>query len=165
MSPSLDTGRRGGMDFSSVHEQAHGFIFSLLHNEPLLVALLSFLGAQACKVVTAWYKDGRWDMRRLLGSGGMPSSHTALVTGLTTSVGFGSGFDSPLYAACVVFTLVVMYDATGVRLQAGRQAEVLNQIIFELPPEHPVSDLRPLREAIGHTIAQVGSILLRLIKY
>ena len=86
----------------------------------------------------------------------MPSSHTALVVGLTTAVGLKESLDSSMFALCLVFSLVVMYDASGVRLHAGRQAEVLNQLIFELPPDHPVSDTRPLRDSIGHTPVQVG---------
>ena len=92
-----------------------------------------------------------------MGSGGMPSSHTALVVGLTTAVGLKDSWDSSLFALCVVFSLVVMYDATGVRLQAGRQAEILNQMILELPTQHPVSDTRPLRDSLGHTPVEVGA--------
>jgi acid phosphatase family membrane protein YuiD len=91
-----------------------------------------------------------------VGSGGMPSSHTALVVGLTTAIGLKESLDSSIFALCLVFSLVVMYDATGVRLHAGRQAEVLNQLILELPPQHPVSDTRPLRDSLGHTPIQVG---------
>ena len=65
----------------------------------------------------------------IVGSGGMPSSHTALVVGLCTSIGLKEGMQSSIFALCLVFSLVVMYDATGVRLHAGRQAEVLNQLI------------------------------------
>ena len=85
----------------------------------------------------------------------MPSSHTALVVGLTTAVGLKDSLDSSMFALCLVFSLVVMYDATGVRLQAGRQAEVLNLMILELPQQHPVSDTRPLRDSLGHTPVEV----------
>ena len=88
------------------------------------------------------------------------------------AVGLEDGFGEPLFAACFVFSVIVrrpgldaaryfshgsqvMYDASGVRLHAGRQAEVLNQIIYELPPEHPVRDTRPLRDSLGHTPVQV----------
>ena len=103
------------------------------------------------------YSTGKLDWVRLVGSGGMPSSHTALVVGLTTAVGLKDSVDSSLFALCLVFSLVVMYDATGVRLQAGRQAEVLNQMILELPQQHPVSDTRPLRDSLGHTPVEVGA--------
>jgi acid phosphatase family membrane protein YuiD len=106
---------------------------------------------------TRRYSTGKLDWGRLVGSGGMPSSHTALVVGLTTAVGLKESLDSSLFALCLVFSLVVMYDATGVRLQAGRQAEVLNQMILELPQQHPVSDTRPLRDSLGHTPVEVGA--------
>ena len=86
----------------------------------------------------------------------MPSSHTALVVGLTTSVGLKESLDSSIFAMCLVFSLVVMYDATGVRLHAGRQAEVLNQMIMELPATHPASEYRTLRNSLGHTPPEVG---------
>ncbi|CAI5528169.1 unnamed protein product [Closterium sp. Naga37s-1] len=85
----------------------------------------------------------------------MPSSHSSSVMGLACAVAFQEGTASPLFAACLVFAVVVMYDASGVRLQAGRQAEVLNQIVYELPPDHPLAESRPLKEPIGHTQPQV----------
>jgi uncharacterized protein len=102
------------------------------------------------------HTTGKLDYGRLVGSGGMPSSHTALVVGLTTSVGLKESLDSSIFAMCLVFSLVVMYDATGVRLHAGRQAEVLNQMIMELPATHPASESRPLRNSLGHTPPEVG---------
>ena len=97
----------------------------------------------------------------------MPSSHTALVVGLTTAVGLKDSLDSSMFALCLVFSLVVMYDATGVRLQAGRQAEVLNLMILELPQQHPVSDTRPLRDSLGHTPMEVmaGAVLGVVVGY
>jgi acid phosphatase family membrane protein YuiD len=97
----------------------------------------------------------------------MPSSHTALVVGLTTAVGLKDSLDSSMFALCLVFSLVVMYDATGVRLQAGRQAEVLNLMILELPQQHPVSDTRPLRDSLGHTPVEVmaGAVVGVVVGY
>ncbi|RDX90202.1 yuiD [Mucuna pruriens] len=100
----------------------------------------------------------------------MPSSHSATVTALAAAIGLHEGFGAPLFATALVFACIVMYDATGVRLQAGRQAEwillngysqVLNQIVYELPAEHPLAESRPLRELLGHTPLQVivGGIL------
>jgi len=86
--------------------------------------------------------------------------------GLTTSVGLGHGADSAIFAVSLIFSVVVMYDAAGVRLQAGQHADVLNQIVFELPPEHPVANsFKPLREMIGHTPVQVvaGALLGMLV--
>eukprot|EP00250_Pteridium_aquilinum_P012549 c20793_g2_i1 orf=364-855(+) len=128
---------------------------SIFQNQPLMAALISFLIAQSLKVFTTWYKEKRWEAKRLLGSGGMPSSHAATVMGLAAGIGLKDGPGGSVFAIALVLASVVMYDASGVRLQAGRQAEVLNQIVFELPPEHPLAETRPLREPLGHTPPQV----------
>ncbi|XP_015899469.1 uncharacterized protein LOC107432790 isoform X2 [Ziziphus jujuba] len=130
-------------------------------NLPLLSAFLSFAFAQFLKLFTTWFKEKRWDSRRMLGSGGMPSSHSATVTALAVAIGLQEGTGGPAFALAVVLACVVMYDASGVRLHAGRQAELLNQIVCELPPEHPVSSVRPLRDSLGHTPLQVvaGAVL------
>ncbi|OVA03421.1 Acid phosphatase/vanadium-dependent haloperoxidase-related [Macleaya cordata] len=130
-------------------------------NLPLLSAFLAFAIAQFLKVFTTWYKEKRWDSKRMLGSGGMPSSHSATVTALAVAIGFHDGTGGSTFALAVVLAAVVMYDASGVRLHAGRQAEVLNQIVCELPTEHPLSNVRPLRELLGHTPLQViaGAVL------
>ncbi|CAK8567195.1 unnamed protein product [Lathyrus sativus] len=129
--------------------------YSGFGNYPLFCAIVAFTIAQSIKFFTVWYKEKVWDPKQLIGSGGMPSSHSATVTALATAVGFREGFGGPLFATALVLAIIVMYDATGVRLQAGRQAEVLNQIVVELPAEHPLSDSRPLRELLGHTPPQV----------
>lgn len=128
---------------------------SRLTNYPLISAFLAFAIAQSIKFFTSWYKERRWDLKQLVGSGGMPSSHSATVAALAMAVGFQEGFGGSLFSIALILACVVMYDATGVRLQAGRQAEVLNQILYELPAEHPLSDSRPLRELLGHTPPQV----------
>ncbi|KAH1032555.1 hypothetical protein J1N35_044729 [Gossypium stocksii] len=153
-------------------------------NVPLLSAFFAFALAQFLKLFTTWYKEKRWDSRRLVASGGMPSSHSATVTALAAAIGLQEGLGGSAFAIALVLACVVMYDASGVRLHAGRQAEVrifsvnhqtlffciwisphyyqlLNQIVCELPPEHPVSSVRPLRDSLGHTPLQVlaGSIL------
>ncbi|KAJ0976978.1 hypothetical protein J5N97_012452 [Dioscorea zingiberensis] len=135
--------------------------FSFSRNYPLISALLAFAIAQSIKFFTFWYREKRWDLRQLVGSGGMPSSHSATVTALATAIGFHDGFESSLFATAMIFACVVMYDAFGVRLHAGKQAEVLNQIVYELPSEHPLADTRPLRELLGHTPTQVvaGAVL------
>ncbi|KAK5838914.1 hypothetical protein PVK06_007660 [Gossypium arboreum] len=100
------------------------------------------------------YKEKQWDLKQLVGSGGMPSSHSSTVTALATAIGFQEGFGGALFATALILACIVMYDATGVRLHAGRQAEVLNQIVYELPAEHPLAESRPLRELLGHTPPQ-----------
>uniref|UniRef100_A0A0D6R3C1 Phosphatidic acid phosphatase type 2/haloperoxidase domain-containing protein n=1 Tax=Araucaria cunninghamii TaxID=56994 RepID=A0A0D6R3C1_ARACU len=137
----------------SQNEVAH----SLFANYPLTAAFLSFVVAQSLKILTSWYKEKRWDAKRLIGSGGMPSSHSAAVSALAVAVGLHDGPGASTFAIALVLACVVMYDAFGVRLHAGRQAEVLNQIVFELPAEHPLADTRPLREPLGHTPLQVAA--------
>lgn len=128
---------------------------SIFTNFPLISAFSAFLLAQSIKVLTTWYKERRWDLKQLVASGGMPSSHSATVAALAAGVGLHEGVGSSIFAAAVILACVVMYDATGVRLHAGRQAEVLNQIVYELPAEHPLAESRPLREILGHTPPQV----------
>lgn len=138
---------------SSVHETVSSS--SILGNYPLISAFVAFAIAQSIKFFTSWYKERRWDLKQLVGSGGMPSSHSATVTGLAMAIGFQEGFGGSHFAIALILACVVMYDATGVRLHAGRQAEVLNQIVYELPAEHPLAESRPLRELLGHTPPQV----------
>ncbi|XP_044488342.1 uncharacterized membrane protein YuiD-like isoform X2 [Mangifera indica] len=142
-------------DSSSTSTSSSSTSLSIITNYPLISALVSFAIAQSIKVVTLWYKERRWDLKQLVGSGGMPSSHSATVTSLAMAVGLQESFGGSLFAIALILACVVMYDATGVRLHAGRQAEVLNQIVYELPAEHPLAERRPLRELLGHTPPQV----------
>nr|XP_043621031.1 uncharacterized membrane protein YuiD isoform X1 [Erigeron canadensis] len=129
----------------------------LPYSVPLLSAFLAFAIAQFLKVITTWYKEKKWDPKKIVGSGGMPSSHSSTVVALAISIGLQEGVDSSAFAIAVVLAFIVMYDATGVRLHAGRQAELLNQIVCEFPPEHPLSESRPLRDSLGHTPIQVAA--------
>ncbi|KAG2265649.1 hypothetical protein Bca4012_076998 [Brassica carinata] len=129
--------------------------FSIFTNYPLISAFTAFAIAQFIKLFTSWYRERRWDLKQLLGSGGMPSSHSSTVTALAVAIGLQEGFGGSHFAIALILASVVMYDATGVRLHAGRQAEVLNQIVFELPAQHPLAESRPLRELLGHTPPQV----------
>lgn len=143
---------------------------SIFLNYPLISAVLGFVIAQSIKFFTTWYKEGRWDLFQLVASGGMPSSHSSTVTALAIAIGCQEGFDGSVFAVAAILACVVMYDAVGVRLHAGKQAEVLNQIVYELPSEHPLAVTRPLRELLGHTPFQVlaGSflgIVIALIGY
>ncbi|XP_044466243.1 uncharacterized membrane protein YuiD-like isoform X2 [Mangifera indica] len=136
-------------------------------NLPLISAFLAFALAQFLKIFTTWFKEKRWDSKRILGSGGMPSSHSATVMALTVAIALEEGTGGPAFAIAVVLACIVMYDASGVRLHAGRQAELLNQIVCEFPPDHPLSSVRPLRELLGHTPAQVvaGALLGCIVAY
>lgn len=120
----------------------------------LLPALLAWGIAQTVKVVLASVRQRHLDLRVLAQTGGMPSSHAAIVTGLTAAVGRINGVDSASFAIAVIFSLVVMYDAQGVRRAAGRQAAVLNRLIDDLVAQRGLREDR-LRELLGHTPFQV----------
>ncbi|NJN31692.1 MAG: divergent PAP2 family protein [Synechococcales cyanobacterium RM1_1_8] len=132
--------------------QTFGEIF---RNSILLNSFLACFLAQAIKGIVDVIQHGKLDFRAVLGSGGMPSSHSALVTALATGVGENQGWSSAEFAMATVFAVIVMYDATGVRQAAGKQAKLLNQIIEELfHDEHHFNEER-LKELLGHTPVQV----------
>jgi uncharacterized protein len=125
-----------------------------LGNRVLQAALLPWATAQVLKVIIELLWRHKLNLRLLTSSGGMPSSHSAMVVGLTTAIAVSEGADSSMFAMSLVLTFVVLYDATGVRRSAGIQARILNQIIDELFQGHPISDMR-LRELLGHTPIEV----------
>lgn len=120
----------------------------------ILPSLVAWAIAQAFKVVVEFYKIRRLDLRILAAMGGMPSSHTAMVMALTTVLGRLYGLGSPLFALALIFSLVVMYDATGVRRAAGRQAAVLNRVVEDLRQHRGFHEER-LLELLGHTPVEV----------
>lgn len=130
------------------------FFSALAANHVFQVAFWAWLSAQILKFPVNILMYGKLDLKRLIGSGGMPSSHSALVMALAVSVGKNLGWDSPLFAVAAVTAGIVMYDAAGVRRAAGKQAEVLNQIIEELYQGSHISPER-LKELIGHTPFEV----------
>jgi acid phosphatase family membrane protein YuiD len=110
---------------------------------------------QGYKGFRAYFTHGRrWDLQRFVGTGGMPSSHAASVAALTTSIGISEGFRSGLFGATLFFSLIVMYDAAGLRRAAGRQAAILNRLIDE-HFKHPEEDTQKLIELLGHTPLEV----------
>jgi len=123
-------------------------------NHVFMAAFYSWATAQLMKYVTTFYREGRWDWRVMFDSGGMPSSHTSLVVGLTTAIAYGYGLSSVLFPSSLAFSLVVMYDAAGVRRHAGKQAEVLNRILGELVKGEAPSE-KKLKEVLGHSPLQV----------
>jgi acid phosphatase family membrane protein YuiD len=128
---------------------------NILDNHVLLVALLACLIAQFLKVPIELIKNHKLNLRYLVTTGGMPSSHSAFVGALATGVGQTLGWDSPEFAIAVIFAIIVMYDAAGVRQAAGKQARILNQIIDEFFAEdHQFNEAR-LKELLGHTPFQV----------
>lgn len=126
-----------------------------------ITAIICWFAAQVIKVVTVLVTDRRIDFGRFVGSGGMPSSHSAFVTGLATAVGLSSGFASEAFSIAAVLALVVMYDAAGVRRAAGEQAKILNQLVEEWSKQNYTNTEVHLKELLGHTPLQVaaGSVL------
>ena len=123
---------------------------SVIANPILIAALTAWLLAQVFKLPVEYLRRDGWDWSILLRAGGMPSSHSALVTAGAHGVGLAMGFDSGLFAVAVVFAMIVIYDATGIRRQAGRHAEIINTILRDLLEGHPISQER-LREVLGHS--------------
>jgi uncharacterized protein len=133
----------------------------ILHNNVLMVALAATIVAQILKLPIEFIKNRKINFRVLVGTGGMPSSHSASVTALAAGVGQTKGWDGAEFAIATMFAVIVMYDAAGVRQAAGKQARILNQMIDELFQENPVFNEKRLKELLGHTPLQViaGSIL------
>jgi acid phosphatase family membrane protein YuiD len=123
-------------------------------NPPLALAVIALVTVQVFKFLYGWSRYGRPDFTRLVGTGGMPSSHAASVTALSTSVGLETGWGSVLFGATAFFSLVIMYDATGIRRAAGRQAQILNRMLEELRDYHKLEPVR-LKELLGHTPLEV----------
>ena len=126
----------------------------------LITPFLIWFCIQTFKVIYDLITTRKFNFRRILGAGGMPSSHSAVVTGLATMIGKSQGLNSPIFALAVVFAFVVMYDAAGIRRAAGKQAKILNKII-ETPGLSGVQVSERLVEVLGHTPTQVlvGAII------
>lgn len=120
----------------------------------LLPPIVAWAIAQAAKLTLTSVRQHRLNLRVLAETGGMPSSHAAIVMGLTTAVGKHYGLATAPFAIALIFTFVVMYDAAGLRRAAGRQAEVLNRLVEDLVHMRGVQEAR-LRELLGHTPTEV----------
>jgi len=140
-------------------------INDILYNYALICAVLGWLIASVFKVIIILIREKRFDLRKLLGSGGMPSSHSATVSSLATAVAKTDGFGSTSFAVAFIFAFIVMYDAAGVRRAAGEQARILNQVVNNLSEHKPVYLKKNLKEIIGHTPLEVivGALLGILI--
>ncbi|HJS17355.1 MAG TPA: divergent PAP2 family protein [Anaerolineales bacterium] len=133
---------------------------AILQNQVLLAGLAAWTLAQIIKLPLDYLQTRKWNWALLLTTGGMPSSHSALVTATTLAIGLYYGFDHPTFALGVVITMVVTYDAAGVRQQAGIHAQRINVLFEELLRGHPINE-KDLREVIGHTpLEVVGGIIL-----
>ena len=135
--------------------------FSFFNNSVLFWSLLSCLLAQFLKIIFNFFSNGEIRFGIIFETGGMPSSHSALITGASSGIGYELGFDSSIFALSVAVALIVMYDASGVRKSAGIQAAEINKLSKKLDPQ---SELL-LKETLGHTKIEVmvGSFLGPLI--
>ena len=127
---------------------------AIFANKALMSAIIAWSIAQVIKPPLEYFLHHEWNWHLLLSAGGMPSSHSALVTGVTVGIGQTLGYSSPLFALALVTSAIVLYDATGVRRQAGDQARVLNLMVEELLTGHPLAE-KELKEVLGHTPREV----------
>ncbi|HEO8420944.1 divergent PAP2 family protein [Niallia sp. FSL W8-0635] len=137
----------------------------LLANFPLFASLIAIFFAQFVKVPITFFVTKKIDWSLLTSTGGMPSSHSAAVTALSTGIALQTGFDSPIFAVAAIFAIITMFDATGVRRQAGEQAIVLNRLVndfnkflneakgWQNKPEQ--EKRKELKELLGHKPIEV----------
>ena len=138
-------------------------LIDIFHNVVLISALIAWATAQALKIPMEYLRSRRWQWAMALAAGGMPSSHSALIVGATQAIGLHQGYDSPLFALGIVLSMIVTYDAAGVRRQAGKHAERIN-ILFEELMRGQMPDEKELREVLGHTPLEVaGGVLWGIV--
>lgn len=162
----MDNGYTGR---NSDDEQGAVRMLIALLQMPLLTAVSAMLIAQLVKVPIYWFFNQKFDAGLMFSTGGMPSSHSAMVTGVTTNIGLSNGVDSDLFGLAAVIALIVMYDALGIRRQAGKQATILNQLVKEMQhigsliadAKHRLDTKQQLKELLGHEPLEVffGALL------
>lgn len=137
-------------------------VSDLFANFPLWTSLLAILLAQFLKILWNLSLTGKWDWIWMYHSGGMPSGHTSAVSSLSTAIGMTKGWSSPEFAISTILSIVVMYDATGVRRQAGVHAQVLNRLVedmtrllSEAKEKSPAETREKLKEILGHKPIEV----------
>lgn len=138
----------------------------ILHNAPLWAALLGFILAQAIKPLINLFIEKKYDTHLFFSTGGMPSSHTAGVIALSTSIGMTTGPGSVAFALAIAFSAITIHDAMGIRRAAGKQAEVINEWSMILADIHKDGRFTEehLKTMLGHSFSQVfGGIIFGLI--
>ena len=135
------------------------FMSGLWQNRVLLSAAAGWAAAQILKTIIHGLLEGEWKLERMVGSGGMPSSHAATVCALVTAAAYNYGPNSFEFTISFLLAIIVLHDARGVRLETGKQAEILNEIVKYLRMEegHTTLPEKELKELIGHTPVQVGA--------
>ncbi len=127
----------------------------LLSNKIFFTVFLAWLFSCVIKGLLVCARDKKLDMTRFMGPGGMPSSHSTIVTCLATCIGIHDGFDSTNFVICCALALVVMYDASGIRRAAGQQAKIINMIVDAWNESDPLKKQQRLKEILGHTPLEV----------
>ncbi len=132
----------------------------LLFNPVLLSAIIAWLLAQIIKVLGEYITLSRWNWVLLFQAGGMPSSHSAMVSATALSIGLYVGFDQPVFAISSILAMIVIYDATGIRRETGRQAVLINTMIEDLA-KGKLAQVDRLKEVLGHTPGEavLGTLL------
>lgn len=130
------------------------FLNSIISNKAITIPVLAWFIAQLTKVVSVIVKERKLDFSRFVGSGGMPSSHSSFIVSLTTVVGKNRGWNSMEFGIAVAVSLIVMYDAAGVRRAAGKQAEVLNMLLLSF--KQKINFEGKLKELLGHSPLEVS---------
>lgn len=139
------------------------FFSQILHNQILLTAIVSWVLAQLIKIGIELIRTHRINWQLIFATGGMPSSQSSLVVALATATGLRQGFESPLFAIATVLAFVVLYDAQGIRRQAGNQARIINRMLQNVENAGIKVD-KNLKELLGHTPIQVvGGTILGII--
>lgn len=141
-------------------------LIDIFHNPVFIACLISSLLAQILKLPLEYLRKKEWDWSLLFGTGGMPSSHSAVMTAAAAGVGHYTGFDTPLFGLAFAMATVVIYDATNIRRQAGFHAQQINRIIKEIfeGKVKPVEEFEELREVLGHSPAEaLGGIILGIV--
>ena len=126
----------------------------LLNNKPLIIAATSWLVAGILKMLVELRVNKKLTISRIVGAGGMPSSHTSTVVALAISIARFNGLSSGEFALAMIFAIIVIHDAVGVRLETGKQAKVLNTMMFESEAFKDLDFEKQLKEYVGHTPSQ-----------
>lgn len=141
-------------------------LIGIFHNPVFIACVITSVLAQVLKLPLEYLRKKTWDWSLLFSTGGMPSSHSAVVTAAAAGVGHYVGFDTPLFGLAFAVASVVVYDSTNIRRQAGFHAQQINRIIKEVfaGKTKPAKEFEELREVLGHSpVEALGGILLGLI--
>ncbi len=141
-------------------------LIAIFNNPTFIACLVASILAQGLKLPLEYLRTKEWNWSLIFSTGGMPSSHSAVVTAAAACIGHYVGFDTPLFGLAFAVATVVIYDATNIRRQAGFHAQQINRIIKELfeGKAKPVEEYKQLREVLGHSPAEaVGGIVLGIL--